>query len=121
VKRDDGYLLDNQNVEAGIRFDALAELFDPWTFRHIEDLGIGAGWRCREIGAGGPSVPRWLADRVGGKGRVPATDIDVSWARQASGPVAETDRHLAAIAAGHVDLATAPMNSAWGRRPDAAD
>jgi ubiquinone/menaquinone biosynthesis C-methylase UbiE len=93
VKRNDGYLLDNQNVEAGIRFDALAELFAPWTFRHIEDLGIGEGWRCWEVGAGGPSVPRWLADRVGGEGRVLATDIDVSWARQAAGPVVEIRRH----------------------------
>ena len=27
MKRDNRYLLDDQNIEAGIRFDALAELF----------------------------------------------------------------------------------------------
>ncbi|MBC6460551.1 methyltransferase domain-containing protein [Actinomadura sp. HBU206391] len=93
MAHDDGYLLDNRKVEAGIRLDALAELFDPWTFRHINELGVGAGWRCWEVGAGGPSVPRWLADRVGGHGRVLVTDIDVSWAGQAASPVVEIRRH----------------------------
>src|SRR3954454_3844535 len=37
---DDGYLLDNRQAEAGTRFDALSRLFDPSTFRHIEELGI---------------------------------------------------------------------------------
>lgn len=55
----DGYLLDNQQSEAGRRFDALSTLFDPTTFRHIEDLGIGPGWRCWEVGAGGTSVISW--------------------------------------------------------------
>ena len=41
----DGYLLDNQQAEAGRRFDALSAIFDPWTFRHIDDLGISPGWR----------------------------------------------------------------------------
>jgi SAM-dependent methyltransferase len=74
-----GYLLDNQQAEAGARFDALAELFNPSTFRHLEALGIAAGWRCWEVGAGGPAVPSWLAARVGPAGHVLATDIDVSW------------------------------------------
>src|SRR4051812_32579151 len=72
---DGGYLLDNQQVEAGVRFDALATLFNPATFRHIEALGIAEGWRCWEVGAGGASVPSWLADRVGPAGHVLATDI----------------------------------------------
>jgi ubiquinone/menaquinone biosynthesis C-methylase UbiE len=79
MTREDGYLLDNRQREAGTRFDALAELFDPWTQRHIEALGIAPGWRCWEVGAGGPALPRWLADRVGRPGRVVATDIDLSW------------------------------------------
>ena len=75
----DGYLLDNRRREAGRRFDAFAELFDPWTFAHLDRLGLGAGWRCWEAGAGGPSVPAGLAERVGPTGRVWATDIDTSW------------------------------------------
>jgi SAM-dependent methyltransferase len=73
------YLLDNAQAEAGARFAALSTLFDPSTFRHIDALGIGPGWRCWEVGAGGRSVPEWLAARVGPGGRVLATDIDVSW------------------------------------------
>ena len=72
------YLLDNRRPEAGERFAALAELFDPWTFGHLDDLGLGEGWRCWEVGAGGVSVPCGLAERVGSSGRVLATDIDVS-------------------------------------------
>jgi SAM-dependent methyltransferase len=79
MARDDGYLLDNRQMEAGTRFAALSTLLDPWTRRHIEDLGIAAGWRVWEVGAGGPSLAAWLAGRVGASGRVLATDIDVSW------------------------------------------
>src|SRR3954471_5680090 len=37
---EDGYLLDNRQVEAGQRFAALATLFDPSTFRHLGALGL---------------------------------------------------------------------------------
>ncbi|HUJ77088.1 MAG TPA: SAM-dependent methyltransferase, partial [bacterium] len=87
-----GYLLDNQAVQAGSRFDALSALFDPGTFRHIAALGIAPGWRCWEVGAGGPSVARWLAQRVGPQGQVLATDLDISWARQAAAPGIEVRR-----------------------------
>ena len=73
------YLLSNRRAEAGTRFEAISELFDPWTFRHLDDLGVTTGWRCWEVGAGGPSVPAWLADRTGPGHEVLATDIDVSW------------------------------------------
>jgi SAM-dependent methyltransferase len=93
MAREHGYLLGNQQAEAGVRFGALAALFDPWTRRHIDDLGIGEGWRCWEVGAGGASVPRWLAERVGPAGRVLATDIDVSWTREAARPPIEVRLH----------------------------
>ncbi|MFI5974447.1 methyltransferase [Streptomyces sp. NPDC051452] len=78
MTRSDRYLLDNQQSEAGRRFDAFATLFDPATFRHIEGLGIEPGWRCWEVGAGGTSVVSWLAAKVGPTGEVVATDIDTS-------------------------------------------
>ncbi|MFC0541144.1 methyltransferase domain-containing protein [Kutzneria chonburiensis] len=87
------YLLDNRRPEAGERFVALAELFDPWTFRHLDDVGLGAGWWCWEVGAGGVSVPNGLAERVGPGGRVLATDIDVSWTEPAAGGALEVRRH----------------------------
>jgi SAM-dependent methyltransferase len=90
---DSGYLLDNQQAQASTRFDALARLFNPSTFRHIEALGIAGGWRCWEVGAGGASVPSWLAGRVGPAGRVLATDIDVSWMTAAADAGCEVRRH----------------------------
>lgn len=80
----DGYLLENAAPHAGLRLDALAEVFDPSTFRHIAGLGLSAGWRCWEVGAGGGSVVRWLAQRVGPTGHVLATDIDITWTRAAA-------------------------------------
>ncbi|MFG3289152.1 class I SAM-dependent methyltransferase [Streptomyces sp. NPDC048179] len=88
-----GYLLDNARPEAGTRFDALSELFDPDTFRRLDVLGVTQGWRCWEVGAGGPTVATWLADRVGPTGRVLATDIDTSWISAAEGGVLEVRRH----------------------------
>jgi 2-polyprenyl-3-methyl-5-hydroxy-6-metoxy-1,4-benzoquinol methylase len=64
-------------------FDTLAALFDPATFYRITQLGIGPGWHCWEVGAGGGTVTGWLAERVGDTGRVVATDVDV-WALASS-------------------------------------
>ncbi|MEV4011647.1 hypothetical protein AB0J35_14185 [Nonomuraea angiospora] len=50
-----GYLLDNARAEAGVRFAALSAIFDAPTFRRIDSFGIEPGWRCWEVGAGGPS------------------------------------------------------------------
>jgi SAM-dependent methyltransferase len=87
------YLLDNRESEAGQRFDSLAALFNPVTFRHIEALGISAGWNCWEVGAGGPSVPEWLGARVGPSGHVLATDIDTSWTADAAGGNVDVREH----------------------------
>jgi len=76
---DEGYLLNNQQPQAGVRFDALSELFDPSTFAHLSRLGVTDGWRCWEVGAGARSLPAWLAARTRPSGWVLATDIDLSW------------------------------------------
>jgi len=74
-------------------FGTLAALFDPGTFCRITQLGIGPGWRCWEVGAGGGSVTGWLSERVGETGRVVATDVDV-WALASSrGVNVEVLRH----------------------------
>src|SRR5205085_6144894 len=67
---------DNRKAEAGDRFEALAAVYDPMTAGHFDLLGVGPGWRCLEVGAGGGSVVRHLAERVGPTGRVLATDIE---------------------------------------------
>ncbi|MEU3369989.1 methyltransferase domain-containing protein [Streptomyces sp. NPDC006660] len=94
MTEDDGYLLDNRRAEAGERFDALAELFDDSTFRHFDALGLGPGHHVWEVGAGGLSVPRGLAERVGPQGRVLASDLDTAWLSGAEPPPnVEVRRH----------------------------
>ncbi|MGV9867716.1 methyltransferase domain-containing protein [Rhodococcus koreensis] len=70
------YLFDNSAPEAGARLAGLETLYDGVTRRHLDRLGIGAGWRCLEVGAGGGSVARFMSERVGATGHVLATDID---------------------------------------------
>ncbi|KOV94475.1 methyltransferase [Streptomyces sp. NRRL B-3648] len=93
MTRSDGYLLGNRQKEAGERFDAFTALFDPTTFRHLEGLGIGPGWRCWEVGAGGTSVVSWLAEKVGPSGQVVATDIDTSRLTAAARPPVQIRVH----------------------------
>jgi ubiquinone/menaquinone biosynthesis C-methylase UbiE len=70
------YIFDNAAPQAGQRFASLETLYDPWTIRHLEATGIGPGWQCWEVGAGGGSIAAWLAERCGPGGDVLVTDID---------------------------------------------
>jgi len=71
------YVFDNAaTAETGLRFSGLEATFDPSTIGYLTEVGVSAGWACWEIGAGGGSIARWLADRVGPAGSVLATDID---------------------------------------------
>src|SRR5882762_7784907 len=87
------YVLDNSKPEASGRFDALASLFDSGTKRHVEALGPIENWRCLEVAAGGGSIARWLAARVGKGGSVVATDIDVRHLQDLSLPNLEIVQH----------------------------
>lgn len=71
------YVFDNAaTAETGLRFAGLEATFDPSTIGYLTGVGVTAGWACWEIGAGGGSIARWLAERVGPTGSVLATDID---------------------------------------------
>jgi ubiquinone/menaquinone biosynthesis C-methylase UbiE len=87
------YLLENQKTEAAQRFAALSALFDPVTLRQFDACGMAAGWRCWEVGAGGPALVRKIAERVGPAGHVLATDIDDSRAKEAASPNVEVRNH----------------------------
>jgi SAM-dependent methyltransferase len=89
----DGNLRDHRQSGSDERSAALAALFDPTTFRHFEALGVGPGWRCWEVGAGGTTIVSWLAKRVGPTGKVLATDADPSWAASPSRPPVEVRVH----------------------------
>lgn len=87
------YLFDNRSAEAGERFSGLTELFNPITFAHLDAIGLREGWRCWEVGAGGPSVASGIAARVGNSGHVLATDIDTSWFAGAASSNLIVSRH----------------------------
>jgi ubiquinone/menaquinone biosynthesis C-methylase UbiE len=70
------YHFDNAGERAEVRFRDWASLHDETTIHHLNQLGIEKGWSCLEIGGGGGPITSWLCSRVGGTGRVLATDIE---------------------------------------------
>ncbi|CAM02492.1 methyltransferase family protein [Saccharopolyspora erythraea NRRL 2338] len=70
-----GYVFDNDNAHSGGQHRFLASAHDPMTTARLAETGVGAGWRCLEVGAGGGSVAVWLAGRVAPTGSVLATDV----------------------------------------------
>jgi SAM-dependent methyltransferase len=72
------YFATDADVEdEGARLRLIERASDAMTFRHLDRLGVGAGCRCLEVGAGGGSVAAWLGERVGPTGHVLALDLDV--------------------------------------------
>jgi SAM-dependent methyltransferase len=88
-----GYVLVNSGKEARTRFAALSTIYDRGTVRHLEDLGVGSGWHCLEIGGGSGTIAKWLADRVGSTGHVLTTDLDTRFLEPLKGPNLEVCRH----------------------------
>jgi ubiquinone/menaquinone biosynthesis C-methylase UbiE len=58
------------------RLGCLCDMADPVTTQRLSRLGITRGWRCVEVAAGTGSVARWMAEKVGARGHVVATDLD---------------------------------------------
>ena len=88
-----GYVFDNAGHQAGQRFTGLAAVYDPGTIRHLTERGVGPGWRCWEVGAGGGSIAVWPAEQVGPSGFVLATDIDTRFLDALARPILEIRRH----------------------------
>src|SRR5437867_894369 len=61
------------------RLRKLEEWLDPGTKRHLDEIGVGPGWRVLEVAAGAGSIARHLAERVGPEGSVLATDLDLKF------------------------------------------
>lgn len=80
------YTLDNAWDEGRPRLTGLEQTYDPGTIRRLEALGVGPGWRCLEVGAGGGSMTRWLCDAVGLAGRVRAVDLDTRFVDEIDAP-----------------------------------
>jgi SAM-dependent methyltransferase len=60
------------------RLRLLQEFHDPLTICQLDAIGVGEGWRCLDVGAGGGSVTQMLSERVGSTGSVLAVDLDTS-------------------------------------------
>ena len=69
---------------------------DPGTIRHLEALGVAAGWRCLEVGGGGGSIAAGLCRRVGPTGAVVATDLGPRFLEALDLPDLAVRRHPAA-------------------------
>jgi SAM-dependent methyltransferase len=74
----DRYWFDNSLADEGNRLRLLEAVADPRSTRLLDQLRVGEGWRCVELGAGGGSIASWLARRVGATGTVLAVDRNVT-------------------------------------------
>ena len=90
------------------RLGLLEHLFDATTRRRRSF--VQPGWRCLEIGAGRGSMAVWLAEQVGPKGRVVATDLNTTYLQRIDLPNLEVLEHnilddsLEALGPGSFDL-----------------
>jgi SAM-dependent methyltransferase len=98
-----GLGLSNDWSDESRRLAAVELLFDAATFRCLDSLGVSPGMRCLELGGGGGSVARWIADRVGPTGSVLVTDIDIEGLVGCDRPNIEVRLH---------DVCTDPLDEA---------
>lgn len=74
------------------RLRMMSDLLDPSSEFHLQRIGVAAGWRTFEIGAGNGSLSQWLAHRVAPHGLAIATDIRADLLANLSAPNLETRR-----------------------------
>jgi ubiquinone/menaquinone biosynthesis C-methylase UbiE len=87
------YVYDQTWAEERERLAGIERLWDPGTRALMERLGVGSGWRCLEVGAGGGSMVEWLAERVGRDGAVLATDVYTKFLEAIDRPNVEVREH----------------------------
>jgi SAM-dependent methyltransferase len=69
------------------RLHTLARVVDPMTQRTLEEIGVGHGWHCCDVGSGAGTVAAWMADRVGPAGTVVSLDVDTRFQPTSSGVI----------------------------------
>ena len=90
------------------RLRMLEAINDPATIRRLDEIGVGEGWHCLEVGAGGGSVARAMAERVGTTGHVVAADMDPRFLQDTHAPNLEVLQHditRGPVGPAHFDLA----------------
>jgi SAM-dependent methyltransferase len=88
-----GYVFDQAWELERERLAGLEGWLDPGTIRLLDAIGVGAGWRCLEVGGGGGSIMRWLCERVVPGGSVLATDLDTRFLETLEEPNLEVRHH----------------------------
>jgi SAM-dependent methyltransferase len=81
----------------------------------LDRLGIGAGWRCVDVGAGGGDVSVALAEVVGRSGRVYSVDSDPTARDEVARAAAAHSQVLAITQAGEDLLLPEPVDLAFCR------
>jgi SAM-dependent methyltransferase len=92
------YIFSNAHRQTANRFPALSDIYDARTIECFLEIGVDAGWRCLEAGAGAGSIAAWLCDRVGPTGHVVATDIDTHFLDRLHRPNLTIRQHDMAVA-----------------------
>jgi SAM-dependent methyltransferase len=103
VTRDTQFFSDHERPGERERLALFEQRYDSGTIRRLEAIGVAHGWSCLEVGAGGGSIARWLAERVGRTGHVVATDLDTRFFEDAAASNFEAWRH---------DITTDPLPTA---------
>jgi SAM-dependent methyltransferase len=67
------YVYDQGFAEERTRLGGIETLWDPGSQALLDELGVGEGWHCLEVGAGGGSLVQWMAGRGAS---VVAIDVD---------------------------------------------
>ncbi|HXZ80857.1 MAG TPA: class I SAM-dependent methyltransferase [Terriglobales bacterium] len=86
------YTLPHELVGEQQRLTLMSALLDPIELAHIDRLGVGAGWRCLELGCGNGSIAQALAKRVAPGGHVVASDIDLRFIAELRAPCLDVRR-----------------------------
>ncbi len=58
------------------RLHVLARVVDGQTRAALARVGITGGWHACDVGSGAGTIVAWMAERVGGAGRVVSIDVD---------------------------------------------
>ena len=86
-------MIDTRVEQRRTRMELLETCYDDLSKRRLLAAGLRPGFRCLEVGAGGGSIARWMAERAGPAGSVLATDIDIDTLQDSARPNLEVKRH----------------------------
>jgi 2-polyprenyl-3-methyl-5-hydroxy-6-metoxy-1,4-benzoquinol methylase len=98
---------DSADVVERERIALLEQTLDPITIRRLDRIEVQPGWQCLEVGAGGGSMARWLANTIGPHGQVVATDINPRFLLEPAPPNLKVRSHnilIDALEPAHYDL-----------------